>query len=625
MGVIAAALVGGAIACKFNKKIEETLALAMIVLTSIIYAIGLNFSLLIGVYVDIALVVVSIVYLLVALVKDKTKARQVFITWGALAFILYFFVIALYSYNRGYDHPDDFYCWGLMIKGFYEFKDMFSDLSSAITAGQPPFMCLWDYFNAELSGGYSEFICFVSHNMFVMSLVLPFFAHISEKLNAKRFVVMIAILPCLFVLSGLEGFRTILMDGALAAFVIFIILNVIKYTQTSEKYYYIASLFAVAAICLVKRMGVVFAGLSILIATITLFEKKRKSYIEIIGYVIAATISTLSWVRFNYYIVIPLVCTVIAVFIIAMIEMATKMSPKMRDIYIASIAFGGAIVMYIGTMFKFRGNGYAFIVLARFMESFCSISIEDGYIKLSYGLYLLIGIIMVPILHRKAKGSSLKYVGISVVFSMIIYALIMLVIHISTIGPGNFYKESLIERYMIPWEIVVGFIVIYSLMKYYDKLNLTTMVIALIVVLLISDSGTMLWGFYFKRHTEDYSAVTNSNVTLNSDDMIYYIDEEYAYGYANREFYYCAFPAKTNFIYNVIGGEDLGRIEMTCEEFSDKLYETYDYVYIQSYSEDFIDRYGQLFNNSEEIKEKCLYTVEKNSGDARLCRLDLVN
>ncbi len=162
-------------------------------------------------------------------------------------------------------------------------------------------------------------------------------------------------------------------------------------------------------------------------------------------------------------------------------------------------------------------------------------------------------------------------------------------------------------------------------MKYYDKLNLTTMVIALIVVLLISDSGTMLWGFYFKRHTEDYSAVTNSNVTLNSDDMIYYIDEEYTYGYANREFYYCVFPAKTNFIYNVIGGEDLGRIELTCEEFSDKLYETYDYVYIQSYSEDFIDRYGQLFKNSEEIKEKCLYTVEKNSGDARFCRLDLVN
>jgi hypothetical protein len=135
----------------------------------------------------------------------------------------------------------------------------------------------------------------------------------------------------------------------------------------------------------------------------------------------------------------------------------------------------------------------------------------------------------------------------------------------------------------------------------------------------------MLWGFYFKRHTEDYAAVTNSNVALNSDDMIYYIDEEYTYGYANREFYYCAFPAKTNFIYNVIGGEDLGRIEMTCEEFSDKLYETYDYVYIQSYSEDFIDRYGQLFKNSKEIKEKCLYTVEKNSGDARLCRLDLVN
>lgn len=622
MGVIAAALVGGAIACKLNKKIEENVALAMIVLTSIIYVLGLKFSLLIGVCADIALVVASIIYLFVTIVKDRTKAKQVFITWGALAFILYFFVIALYSYNRGYDHPDDFYCWGLMIKGFYEFKDMFSDLSSAITAGQPPFMCLWDYFNAELSGGYSEFICFVSHNMFVMCLVLPFFAHFSEKLNAKRFVVMMAVLPCLFVLSGLEGFRTILMDGALAAFVIYIILNVIKYTQTSEKYYYIASLFAVAAICLVKRMGVVFAGLSILIATITLFEKKRKSYIEIIGYVIAATLTTLSWVRINYYIAIPLVCTVIAVFIIAMIEMGTKMPPKMRDIYIASIAFGGAIVMYIGTLFKFRGNGYAFIVLARFMESFCSISVEDGYIKLSYGLYLLIGIALALILHIKVKNSSLKYVSMGVALSMIIYALIMLIIHISTIGPGNFYKESLIERYMIPWEIVVVFMMIYFIMMYYDKLNLMTMITALIVVLLISDSGTMLWGFYFKRHTEDYSVVTD-NISLDSDAMIYYIDEEYTYGYANREFYYCVFPAKTNFIYNVTGGEDLGRMEMTCEEFSNKLYETYDFVYIQSYSDDFIDRYGQLFENSEEIKEKNIYTVEKNSGNVRLCKSDL--
>lgn len=622
MGVIAAAIVGGAIACKFNKKIEETLALAMIVLTSIIYVLGLSFSLLIGVYVDVAFVVASIVYLIVALVKDKTKASQVFITWGALAFILYFFVIALYSYNRGYDHPDDFYCWGLMIKGFYEFKDMFSDLSSAITAGQPPFMCLWDYFNVELSGGYSEFICFVSHNMFVMCLVLPFFAHISEKLNAKRFVVMMAILPCLFVLSGLEGFRTILMDGALAAFVIFIILNVIKYVQTSEKYYYVASLFAVATICLVKRMGVVFAALSILIATITLFENKNKPYFEIVGYVITATLLTYSWIKIDYYAKLPAACTLVAVFIVTLIRIAKRLPVKVRDLYIATMAFGGAIIIYIGSMIKFRGNGYAFIVLARFMESFCSFSFEDGYIKLSYGLYLLIVIFLVLIQHGKLKDSTLKYVGIGIAFSMIIYALIMLSIHVSTIGPGNNYKESLIERYMIPWQIVVVFMLIYSLARYYDKLNLMTMISALIVVLLISDSGTMLWGFYFKRHTEDYSAVTNSNVTLNSDDMIYYIDEEYTYGYANREFYYCVFPAKTNFIYNVIGGEDLGRIELTCEEFSDKLYETYDYVYIQSFNEDFIDRYGKLFDNVDNISEKSLYEINRENNSIKLSKIN---
>lgn len=621
MGVIAAAVVGGAIACKFNKKIEETLALAMIILTSIIYVIGLNFSLLMGVYFDVVLVVASLIYLITTVVKDRTKAKHVFITWGALAFILYFFVIALYSYNRGYDHPDDFYCWGLMIKGFYEFKDMFSDLSSAITAGQPPFMCLWDYFNVELSGGYSEFVCFVSHNMFVMSLVLPFFAHINEKLNAKRFVVMMAVLPCLFVLSGLEGFRTILMDGALAAFVIFIILNVIKYIQTSEKYYYVASLLAIAAICLVKRMGVVFAGLSILIATITLLKKKEKAHYEIVGYVLMATLSTFSWVQFNYYIAIPLVCTVIAVLIVGLIKIAKKMSSKVRDIYVASMAFGGAIVIYLVTLFRFRGNGYAFIVLARFMESFCSLSFENSYIKLSYGLYLLIGISLVLILHRKVKDNGLKYVAIGVIFSMIVYALIMLITHISTIGPGNFYKESLIERYMIPWEIVVVFAVIYSLLLYYDKLNLVTMITVLIVVLLISDSGTMLWGFYFKRHTEDYSAVTDSNISLDSDDMIYYIDEEYTYGYANREFYYCVFPAKTNFIYNVIGGEDLGRIEMTYEEFSEKIDETYDYVYIQSYNEDFIDRYGKLFNKDDDIEEKCLYEINRDNNKLKLIKV----
>ena len=204
--------------------------------------------------------------------------------------------------------------------------------------------------------------------------------------------------------------------------------------------------------------------------------------------------------------------------------------------------------------------------------------------------------------------------------SMLVYALIMLKVHISIIGPDRDYIENLIPRYLIPWEVVVVFLFIHAFILTDKKATAKTYIIALALMFLISDSSVLLGDTFVKHKAREYNAFEEAGMTPPRWTMIYYVDEQYTYGYADREFFYSMFPARTNFVYQMFGGS-LDELTISADEFSDILLSEYNFLYLQSYSDEFTGRYGSLFENEADIEPESVYSVTEQDGRALLIRI----
>lgn len=622
MGVLGGLFLALALAVKFNKKIEETVSLSIMLLVFVIYAFGLAGILKIGVYADLGIIILSLGYLIFALVKDRTRVATSLLTWGCLALCFYIVFFAYYSHNRCYNHPDDFYCWGLMAKGYYYLQSLFSTQATAVSGEHPPFIPLLSYFGLMTWKEYADSIAFFVHSVFKISLLLPVFSLVKSKMSAPKFFSILLTLPLFHVISNLEGFDNVLADGAIALMLCFFVINVIKHIETIDVFYFISAMASLIAICLSKRVGFVMACLALLSVGVVYYKKVDKWYKFIIGYSVGMSVACLSWFKLDYFIfAVPMLTLGGVAILIWAFDKTNKLSGDKRNIVIslelfATIAFIFAFcVMFLGRKY----GGYAYAVMARLGEDLFTVKIVDNHLVFSYGLFMVIGIVVVALI-KNSTGiykDIVKYILFFTVISMGMYLLAMLFIHIRSIGPYREHIEGLIQRYLIPWEIVVAFLIYLAFVIFNEGAEYLHFVIAFAVMLIISNSSNFYRGIFFKHYSADYSAFRDAGVELTNDDMIYYIDEEVEYGYAGREFFYHMFPAQTNFIYNNMS-DNTGVLEYSEEELEAIIAERYNYVYIQSISDEFIEKYCSLFANPEDIKEKSVYEVEKSGESVTL-------
>lgn len=621
MGVLGGVFLALALAVRFNKKIEETVSLSIMALVFVIYACGLAGILKIGIYVDLGLIILSAGYLIFVLVKDRARVRASLFTWGCLALGFYIIFFAYYSHNRCFNHPDEFYCWGLMTKGYYYFHDLFSPNATAISGKHPPFIPLLNYFSCMTWKEYSDSIAFFGNSILKISLLLPIFAQIKSKMTTPKFLGTVAVLPLFHVVSGLEGFDYILADGFIALLLCYFIQNVIAHIETKDTFYFVSATASLLSICLSKRLGFLFAALALVCVTTVYSKKLAKWYIYVGGYAVVAAAICFSWFKVQQGIfIVPVIAFAGALILNIVFDKTIRLQGNSRTVvlFLESIAVVGGIFLfcvgYLG-----RSGAYSYAVMSRLGEDLFTIKNTDGHLVLSYGVFMVMALLLVTYLKQFKEGAYLeiKYITFFTAISMGLYLIAMLTVHIKSIGPYRDYIEGLIQRYLIPWEIVVAFLIFLTFFVFNEKASYMHVLVAFIVMLLISDSSEFYRGVFFKHYAGDYSAFKNSGIEIKSGDMIYFIDEEPAYGYSDREFFYTMFPARTNFIYDMMNDNN-GPIECTVEELSDEIAEQYNYVYIQSVDDDFAEKYGSLFANPEDIKEKSVYEVDKISGSVTL-------
>lgn len=619
MGLIAMVMIAIAIALLCNKRISETLAFSLLSILLITYCFGLIGKLQISVPFIFTFAGIAFLLCIYAFVMKKADWNNVF-NLGVAAFFVYVLFFLFYAYGRDFKTTDEFRTWGAMVKNFYYFdKFVDADMHFAGVGDYPPGSALWLYFLNKTWISFSDSICIFGNAIFVVSLLLPVMDKIKKNNKILNSFICFVILLFLPIIRDMRSYLTITPDALITGIICFFIYCMMEYIEGKDRWYFIADIVCLASLCVAKNSGIVFSSLLIIVYCYLMMQKGRYSVIESFILVAVSIISYSSWYGIKMYCIVPIISAVIPW---GIKYFKSKFERRIdKNIAIAMLALIAVLGRLIGSIDVdgITYNSFGSKVLIEHLYSLFAFDLfehtVDNYIPFPYSAGIFILFLLLIFFDRLfQKGNRIHREALFIVaMIMVFYDIIMFIMQLFVIGPGMNYMAHTPDRYMTPMIIVAFYLILYIFLSSEEIKGNTFGIVSLVLIMCIINIKSFAVEIFNKYQCIGYYALENSGITPGIGDKIFYVDEEYNYQYRDLEFAYYFMPASTNDVETTIG-----RLEYSVDELEDALADGYDYLYLQTCSDDFIDRYGELFDNADNVTGGRAYYIQDIGGKIKL-------
>ncbi len=264
-----------------QRRVEETIPLAVVLITILIYLGGLFDNLDFGVYivylVSFCSVLFNIFYLVNCYKKGNLKVElgKIF-TPGFYIYLILFIFFCYFNRNTILEDYDDFNHWGLIIKNMFYYNGYGTVPNSRITFNEyPPFTATFGYLFLKLGGVYLEEKVLIAQNFLYLSLIIFITRNLKFEKNG-----LLIILNILFILFGPLVFSTafyynLLVDGLLG--VLFALGLYVIYCNDEDKIYKNISFISIlTGLSLTKSTGIFLAIVLIVFEFIKKFLNRGK-------------------------------------------------------------------------------------------------------------------------------------------------------------------------------------------------------------------------------------------------------------------------------------------------------------------------------------------------------------
>ena len=184
---------------KFKFKQESSIAITVLGIALFLYITGLFNIMKYGVYLIYLLTIFSIVYIIISLVKKKTKISEL-LTLNTVLYTIIIFSISIIVRNTFYIEWDEFSHWGANLKAMVQYDLFWSNNKfDGVHVVYTPIAGIIEYFFCRLNGGYSEDVAYLGINTFIISLLLPVLKDYkySLKNTFKSLLFWIAVYCCM--------------------------------------------------------------------------------------------------------------------------------------------------------------------------------------------------------------------------------------------------------------------------------------------------------------------------------------------------------------------------------------------------------------------------------------------
>ena len=275
-------LLGAAYAVLLKRKLAETMILALVSITFVLYLFGLinvSGSLLFGLYTIIALTVAGVAYVVYRQFNDNETFKNAELIKGGLLFAGFIGLSIFISYGRYLFLWDEFSFWGTMVKHMF-----FEDALGTVANPNYGLFALWyipgpslvQYFFSRFSGQFVEHNLFIAQNMMYFCLIMPLIKDIFSKKWITQSL-LLAILILLPIITDHMFYSTLYVDAMIGVFFGFSILYYFKYRYEESHYGVLLVTATLSMLVLIKHMGFPLAiGVLVVILADMLFFRRSQ-------------------------------------------------------------------------------------------------------------------------------------------------------------------------------------------------------------------------------------------------------------------------------------------------------------------------------------------------------------
>ena len=576
----------------FNKKIEETIILYIMMSIILVYFFGLIGHLNLGVYAFIILSIILFIAGAVIIIKSKNKKeilKNIF-TPGLLIFIVLSIALLYFHRERLFSLWDEFTHWGSSIKSMFKINDFSTSPNSSLYfQSYPPAMTIFQYIFMFIKGEFVEYYAYYSYDLFCFSLFLPFLSKIKWKNVLKIFVytLLVIIIPAFFYQYF---YLSIYIDAVLGLTFGFIVALIIKQKENYGIYEIILLSLSLMILVMQKDTGMFLAAIAILMFAIDmlLFKDKIKLKKE----------NMKELVKKIVIIMIPIICIII-------VKTAWNHSIQINN---ALVKFSGKYdVKQIVNIFLGRDETYRTKVANGFIKACFTINIYKSIISLNTIQLGIIFSIIFIILSKICKFTKRENTySIITIIGFFTYLFGLMITYMYKFSEKEAMTIASFDRYINIYLTSMIFIITLIFMNHEKNSNKVICMFALVILLFspldtirqthssIEDSKAKREEYAF--HAEKIKSVVSEN------DKIYFLDiNNEDKGYTYWVIRYLLVPTKFN------GNHELDIVDL--EKFKETIFKDYDYVYINGFDEEFMNKYRFFFEN---LTDHSLYKVKED-------------
>ncbi len=288
-----------------DKRIEETIPIAVIFMILVIYIAGLLDQLNLGVLMVEILSVISIVYngiYLLGKIKKKECKQELekIFTPGLFIYMALFMVFIIMNSHRILADYDEFNHWGLMVKNMFTYNGYGTVENSHVSFNEyPPFTACFQYMLLTLKGEYVEDLIIIAQNILYLSIMIPITKQVQVKKKCKNLIFMVWIIITTPMIFYEDFFCNILVDGLLG--ILFAIgLWLISKEDENKIYRKVMLSCMITALALTKTTGIVFAIVLMVMEVIKQVKMKEKIKTTLIVLILPIILTSAWYMKINF-------------------------------------------------------------------------------------------------------------------------------------------------------------------------------------------------------------------------------------------------------------------------------------------------------------------------------------
>ena len=616
---------GAFCAARWERPFEDVLPISCGCIICILFCAGVAGFLKAGVVLVVALCGLLWLLALREILRGGFgRFRRAFFTPGFFLFALFQVLFAFCLWGKLFDKTDELTHWGDIVRIMCNL-DAFGTApgSNAQYASYPPGMALMQYFLQKLNcwqpGALTEWLCYYAYQVMLLAFLMPFCRR--GRQDFLGYGLFAAVAFCLPLLFFGHYYESLLLDPFLGT-VTGAGIGAVAWKKQRDWVYHATIWATCAVLVLAKDAGLLFAAgiaaMYVLEGWQSWSRKQRMGFS--VGALCAVLLPKVLW-SWN------VACSQAAVANQAEAVFNQAISiPQLADILLG------------------RDNSYRQEVWHRLCQALVSPNIP----VLSMGSFLWVdlpvlallaltlaavaGILWLGVKKQETSSRCLGVISGVLAGMLVVYTVGVILMYLFKFLQVEALLLMSYDRYFsilfqIGWTVLLlGLLV---LLPHVSAGKAWTAGVVLVLILGVTSPVSLVLG-YLSRNTVAQSRQTRQNYLpmvetisayAGSDDMLYVVSRN-NYGFDALMLRYCTQVKEVSFHVDFSQNHtDMYQwlTNLSCAEWRDILWESYDYVALYQLEPDFPEKYGSLFETPGDIREGALFRVDRKVGKLVTC------